>query len=65
MLLLAIFTLQNTHTARIHVLGWTFTASVALLILGVAVVGIAVGWLLRSARGPEGFSLFGYTRVRG
>jgi uncharacterized integral membrane protein len=56
--LLVVFTLQNTKSVEMHVLVWTFTASGAFLVIGAAVLGIAVGWVLRSARGP-GFSLFG------
>jgi hypothetical protein len=41
-----------------HILIWEFTASGAFLVLVSAVLGFAVGWVLRSARGP-GFSLFG------
>jgi uncharacterized integral membrane protein len=56
--LLVVFTLQNTESVEMHILIWTFTASGAFLVLGASVLGFAVGWVLRSARGP-GFSLFG------
>ncbi len=55
---LLLFTLQNTASVEMHLLIWTFSASGALLVLGASVLGFAVGWVLRSARGP-GFSLFG------
>ena len=62
---LIVFTLQNTEAVDIDLLFWTFTASGAILVFVVAAIGIAIGWLLRSARGPDGFSLFGYSRPRG
>jgi uncharacterized integral membrane protein len=57
-LLLIIFTAQNTKSVDIHILVWSFTASGAFLVIGTSVLGFAVGWVLRSGRGP-GFSLFG------
>jgi uncharacterized integral membrane protein len=57
-LLLIIFTAQNTKSVDMHILVWSFTASGAFLVIGASVLGFAVGWVLRSARGP-GFSLFG------
>ena len=57
-LLILVFTLQNTKSVEMHILIWTFTASGAFLVFGAALLGFAVGWVLRSARGP-GFSLFG------
>jgi uncharacterized integral membrane protein len=56
--LLVVFTLQNTASVEMHLLVWTVTTSAAFLVLIAAVLGLAVGWVLRSARGP-GFSLFG------
>jgi len=56
--LLVTFTLQNTESVEMHILVWSFTASGAFLVIVASVLGIAVGWVLRSARGP-GFSLFG------
>lgn len=56
--LLVVFTFQNSEAVEMHILIWTFTASGAFLVLGASILGFAVGWVLRSARGP-GFSLFG------
>lgn len=57
-LLIAVFTLQNTKSFEMHFLVWSFTASGAFLVMAASVLGFAVGWVLRSARGP-GFNLFG------
>ncbi len=57
-LMLVVFTLQNTKSVEMHILVWTFTASGAFLVMAASVLGFAVGWVLRSARGP-GFNLFG------
>jgi len=57
-LLIIIFTLQNTASVEMHVLIWSFTASGAFLVLVAVALGFVAGWVLRSARG-HGFDLFG------
>lgn len=56
--LLLVFTVQNTTALEVHVLVWSFTASGAFLVLATAALAFSAGWVLRSARGP-GFNLFG------
>ncbi len=57
-LLIVVFTLQNTASVEMHILIWSFTASGAFLVLVAAALGFAAGWVFRSARG-HGFDLFG------
>ncbi|MEZ4553989.1 MAG: hypothetical protein AB7L91_10520 [Dehalococcoidia bacterium] len=57
-LLIVIFTLQNTNSVEMHILIWSFTASGAFLVLVAVLLGFVAGWVLRSARG-HGFDLFG------
>lgn len=56
--LIVVFTLQNTSSVEMHVLIWSFTASGAFLVLVAVALGFIAGWVLRSARG-HGFDLFG------
>ncbi|MBD3392233.1 MAG: DUF1049 domain-containing protein [Chitinivibrionales bacterium] len=46
MLLVVIFTLQNTHVTQINFIFWHFSLSRALLIFIVLGIGIALGLLL-------------------
>jgi len=57
-LLILIFTLQNTDSVEMRILIWSFTASGAFLVLVAVALGFVAGWVLRSARG-HGFDLFG------
>jgi len=57
-LLIIIFTVQNTDDVEMRILIWSFTASGAFLVLVAVVLGFVAGWVLRSARG-HGFDLFG------
>lgn len=46
LLLVALFTLQNTEIVTIAFLFWHFSLSRALLIFLVLVTGVVVGWVL-------------------
>lgn len=48
--LLGIFVLQNTQVVTVRLLFWKLEMSRALLLPAVLGVGLAVGWLLGSAR---------------
>lgn len=48
LLLVALFTLQNTEVVTITFLFWHFSLSRALLIFLVLVTGVVVGWVLHS-----------------
>ena len=43
-----IFILQNIAVVEIHFLFWTFAISRTVLIFSVLLIGIIIGWLLRS-----------------
>lgn len=49
--LVVIFVLQNTEPAGVEFLLWTWSASRALVLLIVFLVGVAVGWLANA--GPR------------
>lgn len=57
--LLVVLTLQNTDPVDLHLLVWTVTLSRALLVFAVIVVGVVLGWVLRSMRDDDGFRLLG------
>ena len=46
--LVMLFTLQNTAVVQVHFLLWTLPISQVLLIFGLLVVGMLLGWLLCS-----------------
>lgn len=46
--LVMVFTLQNTAVVEVHFLLWTLSMSLVLLIFGLLVVGMLLGWLLCS-----------------
>ncbi|MFB6286294.1 MAG: lipopolysaccharide assembly protein LapA domain-containing protein [Candidatus Bipolaricaulia bacterium] len=46
--LIVIFALQNTEATTVELFAWSITTSRALMLFVVLVVGIALGWLLRS-----------------
>jgi putative membrane protein len=48
LLLVALFTLQNTEVVTITFLFWHFSLSRALLIFLFLVTGVVVGWVLHS-----------------
>lgn len=56
-LLVVIFTLQNTETIGVDILFWELDASGALFVFICFAVGVVVGWVLRSRRGPGGFRI--------
>lgn len=43
-----LFVLQNTEPVGVEFLLWTWTASRALVLLIVFLIGVAVGWLART-----------------
>ena len=43
----ALFVLQNSEPVGVDFLFWTWTASRALVLLVVFLLGVAVGWLAR------------------
>ena len=45
-----LFVLQNAEPVGIEFLVWTWTASRALVLLVVFLVGVGVGWLVRAGR---------------
>lgn len=57
--LLVVLTLQNTDDVSLHFLAWTVTLSRALLVFALIVVGVLIGWVLRSMRDENGFRLLG------
>lgn len=54
--LIVIFTLQNTESTTVKLFVWSITTSRALTLFVVLVVGMAIGWMLRSLRGRRGTS---------
>lgn len=57
--LLVVLTLQNTAAVTLNVLVWSVTLSLALFVFIVIVVGVVIGWVLRSARDDGGFRPLG------
>ena len=47
--LVVIFVLQNAEPVGVEFLLWTWTASRAIVLLTVFLIGAAVGWLARPA----------------
>lgn len=43
--LVMVFTLQNTAVVEVHFLLWTLSMSLVLLIFGLLVIGVLLGWL--------------------
>ena len=57
--LLVVLTLQNTEAVTLRFLVWTMTLSRALLVFLLIVVGVLIGWILRSMLDEEGFRPLG------
>ena len=57
--LLVVLTLQNTDPVTLKVLAWSVTLSRALLVFILIVVGVIIGWVLRSMRDDDGFRPLG------
>ena len=53
LILVVIFTLQNTQVMTISFLFWTVTLSRALIIFVVLAIGVIVGWILSSLMRPK------------
>jgi len=49
--LIVVFTLQNTESTTVKLVAWSVTTSRALMLIIVLVIGMALGWILRSLRG--------------
>jgi len=47
--IVVIFALQNTHVVDVRFLFWSVSMSQILLILGLLLVGMLLGWLAHSA----------------
>ncbi len=43
-----IFLVQNTQVVNINLLLWTYSISVSLAIVSMLIIGILVGWFLKS-----------------
>ncbi len=43
-----IFLIQNTQVVNINLLLWTYSISVSLAIVSMLIIGILVGWFLKS-----------------
>ncbi len=48
--LVVVFAVQNAQPVGVEFLIWTWTASRALILFVVFLVGVAVGWLARASR---------------
>lgn len=48
--LVVVFVLQNAAPVQVAFLAWSWTASRALVLLVVFLLGAATGWLARAAR---------------
>lgn len=48
--LVVIFVLQNTQSVEVAFLAWSWSASRAVVLLLVFIIGVASGWLARAAR---------------
>lgn len=57
--LLVVLTLQNTDNVSLNFLVWTVTLSRALLVFALIVIGVLIGWVLRSMRDDDGFRPLG------
>jgi len=57
--LLVVLTLQNTDDVSLNFLAWTVTLSRALLVFALIVIGVLIGWVLRSMRDDDGFRPLG------
>lgn len=51
--LVLLFIIQNAAVAEIHFLFWTFSMSRGLMIFLVLIIGVIIGWLLRSFLGSK------------
>lgn len=57
--LLVVLTLQNTDAVTLNLLAWSVTLSLALFVFAVIVVGVIIGWVLRSMLDDDGFRPLG------
>jgi uncharacterized integral membrane protein len=53
LILVVVFTLQNTSTVEIRFLAWQFTLSRALLLFLVLAIGIIIGWAVSAVSERE------------
>ena len=47
-LVAALFLVQNTQVVDIRIIFWTYSMSVSIVIVLMLIVGILIGWFLRS-----------------
>ncbi len=50
LVVLGLFTLQNTRVVEVRFLFWRLEMSRALMVLGVGATGVVLGWLLGTRR---------------
>jgi uncharacterized integral membrane protein len=43
-----LFLIQNTQVADINILIWTYSMSVSLVVVSILLIGILLGWFLKS-----------------
>jgi len=53
LILLVIFSLQNTQSTTVKFLFWEANTSAAFLILITFILGLAIGWLLGTLKKPK------------
>lgn len=46
--LATLFLIQNTQVANINILIWTYSMSVSLVVVSILLIGVLVGWFLKS-----------------
>jgi len=47
-LVATLFLVQNTQVVNISVIFWTFSMSVSIVIVSMLIVGVIIGWFLKS-----------------
>ncbi len=47
-LVATLFLVQNTQVVNISVIFWTYSMSVSIVIVSMLIVGILIGWFLKS-----------------
>jgi uncharacterized integral membrane protein len=47
-LVASLFLVQNTQVVNIRIIFWTYSLSVSIVIVSMLIVGILIGWFLKS-----------------
>ena len=47
-LLASVFLVQNTQVVNIRIIFWNYSLSVSIVIVSMLIVGILIGWFLKS-----------------